>query len=595
MKIIPCDYRRTVRVTVFLCVLNAAITQGMADEKVSLSASTVDTVSGNESGPASSQNDMNGFFQAQKDLVNHILVQAGIVIEDLSPEVKQALATPQTKSIEALMSFSKGLDFLDKSDYKSAKEAFAEAVKLDPEFQLAKTLDLATPDENNTPAEISRVAGELGMKKANSILQKVKANDNSGDELLGATFKKQSIEENKDFIKALSTYKSDSPAAKPKHMESLALTLSRSLTTLNILGETIVDRVNQSNMIDAAGNLALLPIGPATAPPSRTSIYESSPACQSDLCGFYAANLSRGVLSPAGASTSRSVTNLTPVNSPFVTTNGGVGIGTGTKVTIPQTNKFGYLQATASPSLAGISSFKDGETGTEKKSEDKPANLSSQAHAAYNDSAGRKVLETGQYYNKTSFSEFNVDYFLSADRIYFAEGIVTPLTDLNTLAQNSTDYKYTGIAAAAINLGKDNTLRSEFSEKGIFSATVNFRDKVVKDFYASIPTTNSGLLIESASTALNSNGSFDIKPGSVGNSFHIGDLSQFSNQKGRLSVPSATPLTEATQGAVAGRTFGRDAAAIGGVFGVGRANNNESWNAQGSFGGQRLTPSLPGR
>jgi len=74
---------------------------------------------------------MQNLFDLEKDLAFGILGDMGVVLTD---EERNAIRKTRTKSYEAFMAYSRGIDFSDKGMYKEAAQEFERAIMIDPGF-----------------------------------------------------------------------------------------------------------------------------------------------------------------------------------------------------------------------------------------------------------------------------------------------------------------------------------------------------------------------------------------------------------------------------------------------------------------------------
>ena len=88
---------------------------------------------------------MTQFFKLQKKLVFGILQGMGIEKADLPPSIQKAIDRPHTTSVDALVQFGMGIDFLDNYNFIDAKQAFSNALDIDPSFDLANQAEISTP------------------------------------------------------------------------------------------------------------------------------------------------------------------------------------------------------------------------------------------------------------------------------------------------------------------------------------------------------------------------------------------------------------------------------------------------------------------
>ena len=74
-------------------------------------------------------------FQMEKELVLRILDYFKI---EISPEKREKLIQIPTQNLVAFLSYCNGLDAWDRGDFRAASSFFQEALRLDPQFQLAR-------------------------------------------------------------------------------------------------------------------------------------------------------------------------------------------------------------------------------------------------------------------------------------------------------------------------------------------------------------------------------------------------------------------------------------------------------------------------
>jgi len=77
--------------------------------------------------------EIDNFFDLSEKLGKNIAAKIEVTI----PDSATALGS-ETKSLDAIMSYSEGLTYLEKGDYKKALNKFREALKHDPEYEKAK-------------------------------------------------------------------------------------------------------------------------------------------------------------------------------------------------------------------------------------------------------------------------------------------------------------------------------------------------------------------------------------------------------------------------------------------------------------------------
>ncbi|WP_462325229.1 tetratricopeptide repeat protein [Desulfoplanes sp.] len=83
------------------------------------------------------------FFRLQKEIVYQIINQENI---SLSRSEKKLLEDYHTENFDAFMYYGQGLDATDQGDWKQAKDYYAMAIELDPDFVLARQARDRSPD-----------------------------------------------------------------------------------------------------------------------------------------------------------------------------------------------------------------------------------------------------------------------------------------------------------------------------------------------------------------------------------------------------------------------------------------------------------------
>jgi tetratricopeptide (TPR) repeat protein len=100
----------------------------------------------NNIGRSKSTGSFDTFFKVQKDIVFKLLEFLGIKKQDLDTSVIKDIEKYHTNHLDAVLSYSRGLDFQDRGIIHKARESFRKALKEDPNFELAKKAESALPD-----------------------------------------------------------------------------------------------------------------------------------------------------------------------------------------------------------------------------------------------------------------------------------------------------------------------------------------------------------------------------------------------------------------------------------------------------------------
>jgi hypothetical protein len=122
-----------------------------------IESAVLDTRDARNLGVTAERGELADIFKAQKAVTFGILRAAGIDLDRLPPEVRARISRFQTTHVDAFRAFSLGLDLKDQGRFAEAKEAFARAAQLDPNFQLAADQQRAMPEVNLGSAVQTRV------------------------------------------------------------------------------------------------------------------------------------------------------------------------------------------------------------------------------------------------------------------------------------------------------------------------------------------------------------------------------------------------------------------------------------------------------
>jgi tetratricopeptide (TPR) repeat protein len=107
----------------------------MNDMKMTLDAGIFQAVNPAQPTNFNFDGNMARVFQMEKELVLSIINYFGIT---LSPQEREKLLKVPTENIDAFMNYCKGLDALDRNDFKGATRFFQQALGIDSHFDLAR-------------------------------------------------------------------------------------------------------------------------------------------------------------------------------------------------------------------------------------------------------------------------------------------------------------------------------------------------------------------------------------------------------------------------------------------------------------------------
>ncbi|MBF0370202.1 MAG: hypothetical protein HQL52_12170 [Magnetococcales bacterium] len=294
------------RILVWVVLFSATLAQ--AEDIFQVNAVTLDEQTRQHLGSASTTADTSTFFQAQKELVHHILNQIGIPSESLPPEIRDAVNQHHTTSIHALIAFSQGLDHLDNNRYSEAKSAFITATRHDPEFQLATTFHASMPEQAMEVHEIHQAAGSKGQAHAKKILSRVKAiNQGSAAKAQkesttdGEADKSTRVDEGDSdtATKAETTPEQEPGMALAQHLGSATqeetesdpfdiLTVKNGLEWLLNTVQTVTEEASSNATGEEMAEITQDIVSEEILHASGTGTYDSAPACtEGAVCGFY--------------------------------------------------------------------------------------------------------------------------------------------------------------------------------------------------------------------------------------------------------------------------------------------------------------------
>lgn len=110
-------------------------------------AEVTDSRQSDENGKIDVKGTREEFSLLEKRMVFEILESIGIHKKDLPPATIFSIEKPHTQNFDAFLSYSLGLEHLDKQQFTQARSAFQNAIQLDPNFILAKKAFQSTPTD----------------------------------------------------------------------------------------------------------------------------------------------------------------------------------------------------------------------------------------------------------------------------------------------------------------------------------------------------------------------------------------------------------------------------------------------------------------
>jgi len=134
------------RMPVALMLVASALPTGA--QQVKLESAVVESVSGQTMSVNRNDGAMDSFFTLQKKVAYDTLRGIGISVDSLPADVRTSLAKFHTRNLEAFRAFASGLNAADEGRFAEAKVFFDRATELDPDFVLARDMQVAMPQTN---------------------------------------------------------------------------------------------------------------------------------------------------------------------------------------------------------------------------------------------------------------------------------------------------------------------------------------------------------------------------------------------------------------------------------------------------------------
>ena len=114
-------------------------------EKLRINLSMVQTQEGQILSEKESFGTLQEFYKLEKSLVVQVLCGMGRCPESLDEQTRVAINKIHTTNFQAFLQFSRGLALRDQGKYREARQAFLQALVLDPQFRLSQEKLLETP------------------------------------------------------------------------------------------------------------------------------------------------------------------------------------------------------------------------------------------------------------------------------------------------------------------------------------------------------------------------------------------------------------------------------------------------------------------
>ena len=158
-KVDPASGARSGRMLRAATVVQGALQDGAAADKLKLDANAVATTSSSIVATGSASNDLKKVFDMEKAVVFQLLQKMNI---QLSPAEQRAISERPTADLQAFLAFSSGLEAEDRGDYQAAGEAYGRAAARDPNFKVAKDRQAAVLSLSGLGVSAPVALGSLG-------------------------------------------------------------------------------------------------------------------------------------------------------------------------------------------------------------------------------------------------------------------------------------------------------------------------------------------------------------------------------------------------------------------------------------------------
>lgn len=104
------------------------------EQRLRVDAAIVNTTTSGLAGGAASENTIEQLFTIQKAIVLQLFDSLGV---RLTTAERNAIEQRPTRSMQAFLAYSRGLEYLDQGRYNDAARVFGEAARIDPSFSMA--------------------------------------------------------------------------------------------------------------------------------------------------------------------------------------------------------------------------------------------------------------------------------------------------------------------------------------------------------------------------------------------------------------------------------------------------------------------------
>lgn len=138
----------------------------LEEENLMIASAVVDTSESASIGSQEARGVLKQFYDMEKEIACQI-------VEDLGKDCKAAPAgfnKIHTRSLTALVFYSRGLDYFDEENYDQAREMFEKAIEEDPQFELAATALLAAPTSTMASMDTAQMISSSGSSGPSSTV-----------------------------------------------------------------------------------------------------------------------------------------------------------------------------------------------------------------------------------------------------------------------------------------------------------------------------------------------------------------------------------------------------------------------------------------
>lgn len=535
---------------IFGVVSQMAVTSGWSQGNLGIDTVTVDVNSGKSVGASTEQDSLNNIFKLEQRLVKQILQQLGVQVDQLPPEIRQALAKKATTNLDALVRFGEGLMALDNNRFSEAEQAFRQATDLGGgHFEMAQSMADAMPEIDLGGLDINQASASqvTGLIASTSTATAQTASQTTLSQGASALVLTRALAQQASQPKVQQANPGKSPTAnKSDHHQQTSAAKDDQQENSQ------ADQQDAQVAASTTTTTTLVQPDDAVLGPKSTQAFPGQD-CDQGVCAFVAAGLMMNGAPVAGYGTIKALkTQFSNEQGDLIgiaqRTPDGSTVADGSLV-IGDTSGWKNLD---SPGVY-VAGFTEGNSGDYNDDLDIPMTHNAYVSDTLGDSYYPEQMRFGFWTVANSWSDSGGMNSYAMPYVAGGWGRVTNSVELDDLRSNNAELDYAGKAgmswvdASGGNAGVCN-------DCGTFNATLDYGENQLDWFNVDLNNKTSGMnvYIAGRDIPLGSRGGFQFNQDTQNTTFQAG----------------ASGLSPAYSGNVAGRPFGSTAQAVGGTFGL---------------------------